>query len=229
MTSASGRPESALIRLEELSASAVSYQIASVRSAPDQIEAAMRIGRPDRAAEPLRRLDAWATAYAGHRYAAVPRRCRAIMAPDAEAEAHFLAALRLHGPEGRPFEQARTELLYGEWLRRVRRNGDARIRLDHALATFERLGATPWADRARAEIHASGGPAPDRVTPDALSALTPQESRIVLLAAAGQSNKEIAAQLFLSPRTVGYHLYKAYPKLGVVSRAELADLPLSPA
>jgi DNA-binding NarL/FixJ family response regulator len=138
-------------------------------------------------------------------------------------EDHFRQALNLYEPGDRPFDEARTRLLYGEWLRRDKRKADARIHLSLALQAFERLGATPWAERAQGELTATGttgrpawqGPAGN---------LTPQELQIVRLAAQGASNKDIAAQLVLSPRTVGHHLYKAYPKLGVTSRAELADL-----
>ena len=94
-----------------------------------------------------------------------------------------------------------------------------------ACETFDDLGATPWAARARAELRATGESRADP-PPDGLGALTPQELQVVRLAAEGMSNREIAAQLFLSPRTVGYHLHKAFPKLGVASRAQLARLEL---
>ena len=127
--------------------------------------------------------------------------------------------------DGRPFDEARTQLLYGEWLRREKRKADARAQLRIALETFERLGAAPWAERARTELTATGitGRAADH---GPSVSLTPQELQIVRLAAQGLSNKDIAAQLFLSARTVGHHLYKAYPKLGVASRGELSDLEL---
>jgi DNA-binding CsgD family transcriptional regulator len=155
-------------------------------------------------------------------------RCRALRAQHADAEAYFTEALARHDPYGRVWESARTALLYGEWLRRARRRSEARGHLKAALDTFERLGAHPWADRARSELGASGASVTVHqelgrsVAEEA--GLTPQESQIVRLAARGLSNRDIAAQLFLSPRTVGYHLYKAYPKLGVVSRGELAPL-----
>ena len=132
--------------------------------------------------------------------------------------------MRLHAEVNRPFEHARTALLYGEWLRRARRKAEARAHLRTALETFERLGATPWAERARTELGATGTAAPSQPAPGALAELTPQELQIVRLASRGLSNRDIAAQLFLSPRTVGYHLYKAYPKLGVASRGELTAL-----
>jgi DNA-binding CsgD family transcriptional regulator len=149
-------------------------------------------------------------------------RCRALLDGDDDL---FRAALALHEEDTRPFDVARTQLLYGEWLRRDKRKADARAQLRVALETFERIGAAPWAERAKMELTATG--TVGRAAEHGPSAsLTPQESQIVRLAAQGLSNKDIAAQLFLSARTVGHHLYKAYPKLGVVSRSELADLEL---
>ncbi|WP_158056846.1 helix-turn-helix transcriptional regulator [Saccharomonospora sp. CUA-673] len=136
------------------------------------------------------------------------------------------------------FEQARTELVHGEWLRRQRRPARARAHLRAALSAFDRLGAAPWAERARTELRAAGAssePAAETRGSDGSSAgveragvetLTPQERRIAALAADGLSNRDIGARLYLSPRTVGYHLYKAYPKLGVTGRGELAKLEL---
>ncbi|QDQ10415.1 helix-turn-helix transcriptional regulator [Streptomyces spectabilis] len=146
------------------------------------------------------------------------------------ADALFAEAVgvhRVHPHDQRPFERARTELLYGEWLRRRLRRTDARPRLRAALELFEAVGAPLWAERARAELRATGETTPVRDRePGLLDRLTPQELQIVRLAATGLSNRDIAAQLFLSPRTVGYHLYKAYPKLGVAARGELARMDL---
>jgi DNA-binding CsgD family transcriptional regulator len=140
------------------------------------------------------------------------------------AEAAYAEAVRRHSESpGRPFEQARTELLFGEHLRRERRRTEARTHLHTALRLFDELSAAPWSDRTRAELRAAGDvQATARATaPDPADRLTPQELQVVRLAAEGTSSREIAAQLFLSPRTVEYHLYKAYPKLGVTSRREL--------
>jgi DNA-binding NarL/FixJ family response regulator len=101
---------------------------------------------------------------------------------------------------------------------------DARAHLTTALRVFEDLGSAPWAARARAELGATGAATPRPAASDVFTDLTPQELHITQLAAQGLSNRDIAAQLFLSPRTVAYHLYKAYPKLGVSSRADLAGL-----
>jgi DNA-binding CsgD family transcriptional regulator len=120
-----------------------------------------------------------------------------------------------------PFERARLERAYGAWLRRQRRAAESRPLLRSAAATFDALGATPWAERARAELRASGESL--RRPGDHAGSLTLQEQQIARLAADGLSNKEIAERLFLSPRTVSTHLYRIYPKLGIRSRGELAQ------
>jgi len=197
-----------------------------MRSAPDLIEAAVRAGEPKRAAAALERYEQWAVHTGQPWVEALLARCQALVAPDDEAEPYYRAALARHEAD-RPLEPARTALLYGEWLRRMRRRAEARDQLRVALDVFDRLGARPWADRARGELRATGEAvaASDHV-PELLDRLTPQELQVVRLAAAGMSNRAIGAQLFLSPRTVAYHLYKAFPKLGVASRGELARLPL---
>jgi DNA-binding CsgD family transcriptional regulator len=157
----------------------------------------------------------------------VLHRCRALT-QDGDPEAHYREALRQHAVSGRPFEHGRTELLYGEWLRRNRRGTDARAHLRTALALFDRTGAAPWAERARVELRAAGEPAAAGApAPDRLSLLTPQELQVVRLAASGATNRDIAAQLFISPRTVSHHLYRAFPKLGVTNRTALARLDLT--
>ncbi len=212
-----GRPDTALIQFETIARGPASYHASALRSIPDLVEAAVRLGQPERVGEPLARFSRWA------RYACMPsinalaERCQALLGDDDDADQHYLAALE---PCNESFEQARTQLLYGAWLRRTRRKAEARTQLRAAVDHFDRLGATPWAGQARAELRATGITAP---RPDwaGLPRLTPQELQITRLAAQGLSNRDIAAQLFLSPRTVGYHLYKAYPKLGVTSRSQL--------
>ncbi|WP_063780547.1 helix-turn-helix transcriptional regulator [Nonomuraea sp. SBT364] len=219
----SGRYEQALRRLEETVTGPASHTAAALFAITELVEAAVRAGVPERAQHPFARFLAWAQAGNKPWATAVALRCQALLGPDEEAEGSYTQAVRLHERGGRPFQRARTELLYGEWLRRSRRRSDARVPLRSALAIFERLGAKPWAERARAELRASGDVAPaDAGGADALGRLTPQELQIVRLAAEGLSNRDIAAQLFLSHRTVEYHLYKAYPKLGIGSRSELA-------
>jgi DNA-binding CsgD family transcriptional regulator len=127
-----------------------------------------------------------------------------------------------------PFELARTQLCHGQQLRRAKQRATARERLQAALATFERLDARPWADQARAELQATGETARRRPQP-AASRLTPQEFQVARLVAEGKSNRDIAAALFLSPKTVEFHLSNIHRKLGSGSRAQLVRLLLRPA
>ncbi|WP_262391576.1 LuxR family transcriptional regulator [Nocardiopsis sp. CNR-923] len=194
--------------------------------AADQVEAAVRLGTPEAVETHMLSLDAWALTAAKPWVRAVAARCRALFSG---REEDYTTALRLHAEGDRPFERARTELLYGEWLRRCRRRGEARDPLRSALAAFDRLHADPWAHRARAELELTGETviAAQATARKPADRLTPQELQVVRLAADGDSSRRIAAQLFLSPRTVEHHLYKAYPKLGVGSRRELAGLDLT--
>jgi DNA-binding CsgD family transcriptional regulator len=222
-----GRVEAALGRLTALAEGPARHHVSVMRSAPDLVEAAVRIGEPARAAGALRGFERWAGRAGQPWIDALVLRCRALLAPDPEAGDLYAAALDAHQRDDRPFERARTQILYGEWLRRARRKTDARTQLRAALEIFGRLGAEPWSGRATTELQATGVTTPPGQGlhgPGALGNLTPQELQIVRLAAQGLSNRDIAAQLFLSPRTVGYHLYKAYPKLGVAARSELPAL-----
>lgn len=220
-----GRVDGALSRLTALTVEPARHQVIGLRVLPDLVEAAVRAGDRGRAEAARERLAAWAEQTGADWIAALAHRARALTAADETAERHFRAALT---PAGRPFDTARTQLLFGEWLRRDKRKTEARTLLESAAETFDRLGFAPWAQRARTELAALGVGAATRPAHGLAAALTPQELQIVRLAAQGMSNREIAAQLVLSPRTVGHHLYKAYPKLGVVSRGELVDLPLGP-
>jgi DNA-binding CsgD family transcriptional regulator len=140
------------------------------------------------------------------------------------ATEHFEQALRRRA-DARPFDFARIQLLYGEHLRRERRRGDARTQLRAALEAFERYGAEPWAERARAELRATGETARKRDS-STLDQLTAQELQTARYVAAGLSNKEVAAQLFLSPRTIDAHLRNVFAKLGIKSRTQLARVSL---
>jgi DNA-binding CsgD family transcriptional regulator len=160
-------------------------------------------------------------------WAALAARCRGLVAGDDEFEQHFLEALAVHPDDEDVFEKARTRLAFGERLRRARRRVEAREHLRAALETFERLGAGPWAERARAELRASGETARKR-DPSTLTQLTPQELQVARFVAQGLSNKEVAAQLFLSPRTIDAHLRNVFAKLEITSRTQLARLPLGP-
>ncbi|WP_197319745.1 LuxR family transcriptional regulator [Saccharomonospora sp. NB11] len=210
-----------------------------VSSVPELVEATARAHRPD--TRQLHDAHAAIEAYAAHtRHCgdgtsrAVTLRLRALLAEatgtDAdEVTALYTRAAELHHDNDRAaFERARTELNHGEFLRRRRRTTQARAHLRTAATIFEGLGARPWAERAHTELRASGEGSQRRPKGrDLIASLTPQEKKVVDLAANGLSNRDIGERLFLSPRTVGYHLYKAYPKLGVSSRRELARLGLT--
>ena len=218
----SGHYQSALDRVQAAVAGPARHTPRLLYVYPIHVEAAVRAGRPELAADSLAKFSAWADVI-GQRWAiAVAARCAALTAGDGDAEPLWRRAIAAHEQDGRPFEQARTRLLYGEWLRRGQRRADAREQLLAAAAAFTRTGAAPWRERAEAELRAAGAAATTVKADDPLALLTPQELQVVRLAAAGASNKQIGAQLFLSPRTVGYHLYKAFPKLGVAAREELA-------
>ncbi|HEX5596409.1 MAG TPA: AAA family ATPase [Micromonosporaceae bacterium] len=193
----------------------------AMASLPDLVEAAVRVNRLADGQVAARRYAEWAAHVRQPWTRAVALRCQALL--DGNPNERYARAVTLHQQGGPPFERARTELLYGEWLRRARRISEARILLHSALEIFDRLQARPWSARARAELRATGESVRAADT-GVVQRLTPQEYQVVQLAARGLSNREIGAQLFLSPRTVGYHLYKAYPKLGVGSRSELAAL-----
>jgi DNA-binding CsgD family transcriptional regulator len=146
------------------------------------------------------------------------RFARALVASDAEAEGLFQAAIT--EDTSLPLMVARGQLAYGLWLRRQRRIADSREPLRAARDAFQAMGATPLVTRASRELRASGESSPKRL-PRASDRLTPQELQIAQMAAAGMSNREIGQSLFLSHRTVGFHLYRLFPKLGITSRNQL--------
>jgi DNA-binding CsgD family transcriptional regulator len=221
-----GRYQGALDRLQALAEGPARHHVLQLYACPDHVEAAVRAGRPELAAGPLARLTAWAQVTGQPWVTAVAARCAALVADDHRAEMLYCRAVAAHEAGDPPLERARTSLAYGEWLRRHQRRADAREHLLAAATAFARLGARPWQDRTEAALRAVGAAAPSLAADDPLARLTPQELQVVRLAAAGASNKQVAAALFLSPRTVGYHLYKAFPKLGVTSRDELARYAL---
>ncbi|HEU4945798.1 MAG TPA: LuxR family transcriptional regulator [Kribbella sp.] len=219
-----GRPEPAMDRLERLFET-TAHPVIRLSSAVDFVEAALRADRPDRATDVVRLVTGWARTSRTPSAAAIAARCAALVADGPDAERGFEQSLRLQEGQGESLDLARTHLLYGEHLRRVRRRADARPHLRAAWQVFERLGAVPWAERARAELRASGEAArSDRSAGPA--SLTPQERQIARLVAEGGTSKHVAAQLFLSPRTVDYHLRKVFTKTGISSRAQLRTLDL---
>jgi DNA-binding CsgD family transcriptional regulator len=220
-----GRFAEALAGLEELEPGRpLGQPWHTLWSRPDAVEAAVRCGQPEAARAALEILEGAARPDWPAPAAALLERCRALATEGREAERHYLAALALHAENDRPFQHARTRLLWAEHLRRHRRRVDAREQLRAALDLFDRLDARPWSARAHAELRASGETL-HRAPTDG-DELTPQEIRIAYLVAQGGSNREVAQQLYLSPRTVGYHLAKIYRKLGVSSRTRLAHLLL---
>ncbi|WP_460458253.1 helix-turn-helix transcriptional regulator [Angustibacter peucedani] len=150
---------------------------------------------------------------------------RALLADPAHAPGLFATALLHHENAARPYELARTHLAYGEVLRRSQRRVDSRTHLRAAAVLLDELGAAPLADRAAQELRASGATARKR-DPSTLTALTPMELQVVGLVAQGMSNKDVGAQLWISPRTVAFHLRGAFAKLGVSSRGALSQLDL---
>ncbi|WP_314504662.1 LuxR C-terminal-related transcriptional regulator [uncultured Microbacterium sp.] len=213
------RPESAYRELAPLFAAGTGHPIVSLYATPDLVEAAVDTGHIDAVQDAVAAFEEWATH--GSLWAQATRfRVRALLAEPDEAAAYFERALDDPGSARRPFEHARTHLLLGRHLRRLRRRLDSRDHLRTALASFTSLGLAAWADRARAELRASGetvgthegGPS---------AQLTAHESRVAALVADGSSNREVALELHLSPRTVEYHLAKVYVKLGISSRAQL--------
>ncbi len=188
---------------------------------PDHVEALIRAGELGRAEERLRAWEADARR-SGRVYAlATAARCRAMLAPDEEVDAAFEHALALHDGLPMPLLRGRVLLCLGERLRRARRRADARTPLRQALAVFEELGAGDWAARARTELRAAGGMAPARARRE-LEALTPHEIQVARLVAEGRTNREVAAALFLAPKTIEHHLSTIFRKLDVKRRTELA-------
>ena len=191
------------------------------------IEAAARSGKAELAADGLGRLSEM-TGTSRHRLGArVEARSRALLSEGETAEALYRQAIeRLERTRVR-VELARAHLLYGEWLRRESRRLDAREQLRIAHELFREFGMEAFAERARVELEATGEHARKR-TVETRDDLTPQEAQICRLAADGATNQEIAAQLFISPSTVDYHLRKAFRKLGVKSRHQLKQHVLQP-
>jgi DNA-binding CsgD family transcriptional regulator len=191
----------------------------------DLAAAAVQAGRPAKGHEILARALSRLDGTPSPRLEQAIARASAALADPAGAQAHFDRAISNPAGSQWPFERAQLELDYGGWLRRRRRVNDAKPMLTAALETFRRLQASPWQQLAEAELRACGVAVSEpRLAPDALLGLTPQQRQIVRLAGAGLSNREIADELFLSPRTVGSHLYRAYPQLGVAGRHQLHEL-----
>ena len=185
------------------------------------IEAAVRAGTPELAADTHQRLVQTTRASGSDWGLGVAARSQALLADDQRAEDLYAEAIDRLGRCRVAVDLARAHLLYGEWLRRRRRRLDARKELRVAHDLFSDFGMEAFAERARVELQATGERARDRSV-DTLDQLTPQEAQISRLVTQGMSNREIAAQLFISPSTVEYHLGKVFRKLNVKSRTQLA-------
>jgi DNA-binding CsgD family transcriptional regulator len=189
------------------------------------IEAAVRAGEPARARAPLRRLQEISRASGTDWTLGVEARSRALVSEGEEAERLYREAIERLGRTRVKIALARAQLLYGEWLRREGRRADARAQLRSAHQTYAAMGMEGFAERARRELLATGETVRKRSV-ETRDELTAQEAQIARLAADGRTNAEIGAQLFLSPRTVEWHLGKVFTKLGISSRWDLRhELP----
>jgi DNA-binding CsgD family transcriptional regulator len=189
--------------------------------APELVDALLRLGRDNDAADVAAGFEADAQAKGQPWALARAARCRGLLSDADKLESCFEEALRLHERTPDVFETARTRLAYGECLRRARKRTPAREQLRVAAGTFERLGAQPWVQQADAELAATGETARRRDV-STLDQLTPQELRIASLLAGGMTTREAAAAIFVSPKTVEYHLGHVYRKLEIHSREALA-------
>ncbi|HXF99034.1 MAG TPA: helix-turn-helix transcriptional regulator [Gaiellaceae bacterium] len=217
-----GRPEGAHRYLAPLARALLACGLeepGEVRCLPDLAEALTALGRLDEAEGLVQRLEAWARRLRRASAQAAAGRCRGLLLLARGDAATALGPLASAAAAARraelPFERARTLLAFGLALRRARRKRDARAALQEAEEGFARLGAAVWAEKARAELRQIGGRTPSRAQ------LTPAERRVVELVCAGRSNKEVAQALYVTPKTVEFHLRNAYAKLGVRSRVEL--------
>ena len=216
-----GRNQEAIKYLEPLARALRSDIVAApflFQEMPDLIEAYVHSGRRTDGEAALETFKDQIREAPGSWVRAAAERCRGLLEDDFQPA--FIAALELHDRTTMPFERARTELCYGERLRRAKQRGEARTHLHSALEVFETIGADPWAERARNELRAAGETV-RRQTP-VVDELTLQELQVALKVAEGATNREAAAALFISPKTVEAHLSRIYSKLGLRSRTELA-------
>jgi DNA-binding CsgD family transcriptional regulator len=192
--------------------------------AVELIEAAVRCGRGDVAAEALRRLAEITTASGTDWALGIEARSRALLSDGDAAERWYREAIERLGRTQIRADLARSHLLYGEWLRRERRRVDARTQLRIAHYMLDAMGMEAFAERARRELEATGETARRRAVDSRDEELTAQEGQIARMARDGLSNPEIAARMFISARTVQYHLSKVFTKLGITSRTQLVGV-----
>lgn len=196
----------------------------STWAAIEAVEAAVRTGDTSTAVETFARLEEETSASGTDWALGIQSRLRALLSEGPEAERHYLDAIERLGRTRMRSDVARAHLLYGEWLRRERRRVDARAQLRIAYDMFESAGMTVFVGRARSELLATGDTVSKRATVATGPQITPQEAQVARLASEGLTNGEVGARLFISPRTVQYHLSKVFTKLGISSRAQLADV-----
>jgi len=224
----SGRFAAAAARLRALAGFGPGHGHRAIRhlATPHYVEAAVRTDDTRVARVAHADYHRWASAVRSPDDLALSARCQALLAPGAEAVDHYRTALDLHARGTRDFERARTELLFGSALRRLRHRTEARDRLHSALEAFEHFGAPHCAAQARAELRALGTPAtPASAAPDdPTTRLTAQQLMVARMAAEGATNREIATRLALSPRTIDHHLRGVFARLGIRSRIELVRL-----
>ena len=219
-----GRPSAAIEHYEAQAEALRSRGIADVdlSPVPELVDALLRVGREEDAAALVTGFVADAAAKGQPWALARAARCRGLLASNGEFTPCFEEALRLHERTPDAFETARTRLAYGACLRRARKRVDAREQLRAAVEVFAQLGAQPWVEQAEAELAATGATARRRDV-STLDDLTPQELRIARLLAGGMTTREAAAAIFVSPKTVEYHLGHVYAKLGINSREKLVE------
>jgi DNA-binding CsgD family transcriptional regulator len=188
---------------------------------PLTVEAGVRSGQRPAAAAALARMTERAQAASTPWGLGLLARCQALMSADQQAEARYRESIELLSQVPVALDLAHTRLLFGEWLRRRRRRSEARTHLRAAYQLFDSCGAIPFAERARAELRATGEEVRSRAVPAAAD-LTPQERQVAILAASGSTNAEIASRLFITVSTVEFHLNKVFRKIGITSRREIA-------
>jgi DNA-binding CsgD family transcriptional regulator len=219
-----GHPEAAVQHYEEWQTLLSSRAIddTDLSPGPELVETYLRLGLNDDAVTVAAIHEESARAKGQPWALARAARVRGLLASDDELDRAFGGALDLHLNTPDTFETARTQLAYGARLRRAGRRIDAREQLRAAIEMFDALGAAPWADLSRTELEATGETARRRDA-STLDDLTPQELQIALLLVEGRTTRQVAAALFLSPKTIEYHLRNLYRKLGIHSRTELTE------
>jgi DNA-binding CsgD family transcriptional regulator len=215
-----GRYQEAMAAAQRASEDSPAVQFASW-ALVELIEASARSAVPERAAGAVRKVSDIARACGTEWALGIEARSRALASGGEDAESLYREAIDRLGRARLRLELARAHLVYGEWLRRRRRRRDARDQLASAYEIFDSIGAAAFAERARIELRASGGQAREHAI-ETRNPLTAQEAVIARLAADGATSPQIAAQLFISPATVTYHLRKVFTKLGISSRSQLA-------